>query len=341
MSIFKNANSKSKYYVVCPAYFKTGGTELMHQLVNELIELSLDVYMVYVNTVPDNKKHTPLEFEKYKCVECLFTEIEDNKENIIIVPEMNSEILKQFKNLQKCIWWLSVDNYMVQRSLKYAKSSATSIVDFLSLSKKIMLGKVCGKYSIKDMHRAEYHLCQSYYAIDFLKKKNIKNIHYLSDYINDTFINKEISYNDRDDIALYNPRKGSKFTQKIIDATPDINWVALRGLTTQQVSDYLSKGKVYIDFGHHPGKDRFPREAAISGCCVITGKRGAAAFNNDVGIPDKYKFNDMESEVPNIAIMIESCIKKYDSLIEDFSEYRAYICCEKNKFKSDIRRIFG
>lgn len=59
----------------------------------------------------------------------------------------------------------------------------------------------------------------------------------------------------------------------------------------------MSKSKVYIDFGNHPGKDRIPREAAISGCIVITGKRGAAAFAEDVCIPETYKFD-------------ESCAKK-------------------------------
>jgi len=33
--------------------------------------------------------------------------------------------------------------------------------------------------------------------------------------------------------------------------------------------------QVYIDFGHHPGQDRLPREAVQCGCVVITGKRGS------------------------------------------------------------------
>ena len=33
--------------------------------------------------------------------------------------------------------------------------------------------------------------------------------------------------------------------------------------------------QVYIDFGHHPGQDRLPREAVQCGCVVITGTRGS------------------------------------------------------------------
>lgn len=58
----------------------------------------------------------------------------------------------------------------------------------------------------------------------------------------------------------------------------DLRWVPLIGMTTEEMRSCMSKSKVYIDFGNHPGKDRIPREAAISGCIVITGKRGAAAF---------------------------------------------------------------
>ena len=39
-------NSKT-IYVVCPAYFKTGGTELLHQLVYELNNLGKNAIITY------------------------------------------------------------------------------------------------------------------------------------------------------------------------------------------------------------------------------------------------------------------------------------------------------
>jgi len=44
--------------------------------------------------------------------------------------------------------------------------------------------------------------------------------------------------------------------------------------------------KLYVDFGKHPGKDRMPREAAVHGCCIITGRRGAAGNPFDIPIPN-------------------------------------------------------
>ena len=43
----------------------------------------------------------------------------------------------------------------------------------------------------------------------------------------------------------------------------DLRWVPLIGMTTEEMRSCMSKSKVYIDFGNHPGKDRIPREAAI------------------------------------------------------------------------------
>ena len=60
-------------------------------------------------------------------------------------------------------------------------------------------------------------------------------------------------------------------------------------MTEREVEDCLSQAKVYIDFGGHPGKDRIPREAALCGCCVVTGRRGAAGNDVEVPINQSYK----------------------------------------------------
>ncbi len=103
----------------------------------------------------------------------------------------------------------------------------------------------------------------------------------------------------------------------------------------------LKRAKVYIDFGNHPGKDRIPREAAICGCCVITGKRGSAYYHNDVPIPDKYKFNDEDSSIPLVVNKIQDVLSDYDNVINDFKEYREFIKSEEDKFIQDAVNIFS
>jgi hypothetical protein len=46
----------------------------------------------------------------------------------------------------------------------------------------------------------------------------------------------------------------------------------LRGLDREQLRRAFLDPSCTSTFGHHPGKDRLPREAALHGCCVITAR---------------------------------------------------------------------
>jgi hypothetical protein len=111
-------------------------------------------------------------------------------------------------------------------------------------------------------------------------------------------------------------------------------------MTKEEIIKTLQRAKVYIDFGNHPGKDRIPREAAILGCCVITGKRGSAAFFEDVPIPDEYKFEDKEENIPKIIEKIKDCFRNFEERYKDFEYCREVIRNEPQKFVEDIKKIF-
>ena len=111
-------------------------------------------------------------------------------------------------------------------------------------------------------------------------------------------------------------------------------------MTVEEIKNLMRKGKVYIDFGNHPGKDRIPREAAISGCCIITNRKGSAKFYEDVSIDEKYKFDDDMKNIPNVIETINRCINNYDNEINEFENYRNLIEKEKEKFGKDILNVF-
>ena len=255
------------------------------------------------------------------------TKVVDNKCNMVIVPETNVNLLRGIKKAQKAIWWMSVDNYF-----KTLKSPKYRIWDLLGLF----------RYNIanKDI----LHFAQSYYAIDFLKKEGVSEnkIFYLSDYLDEEFISNSAKYEKlkKKDIVLYNPKKGWEFTKNLIEQSHDIEWCALQNMTPAEMREKMGYSKVYIDFGNHPGKDRIPREAAVMGCCVITGQRGAAQNKKDVFIPDKYKFKDDKASIPFILKMIEECFANYEDQIRDFEEYRKKIRNEYNTFHQDVVNIF-
>lgn len=316
--------NKSVIYVVCPPNEATGGTELLHQLSYELNNLGYESKIYYGQNV--SKNPTPKRFQKYNV--SIAKEIEDNKDNVIVIPEVLTEYVNEFKNVIKAIWWLSVDNYFITVNRKKNR-----IKRLLGLYKP---------YNIDPDDKIE-HFVQSYYAWNFLNDKNIHNISFLSDYLNDDYLNDYVDYTSqkRENICFYNPKKGYEFTKKIIDNSKNIKWVPLENMSVSEIKEILKKGKVYIDFGNHPGKDRFPREAAISGCCIITGKRGAANFYKDIPIDDKYKFNDKVENIQQILESIKLCLKNYDNEIKNFAKYRKLILGEKKKFQDDLLNIFN
>lgn len=292
----------------------------------------IEAYLVYTNTQDDNTNYTPEDFKVYNFNYILEKDIEDKNENVVIIPETRVRMIKNFKNMKKVIWWLSVDNY--EKLYTYRKAIPCGFMHVLYLLKDGTL-----IFHRKDYKKADYHLCQSYYAINFLKRKKVNHIAYLSDYINDTFV-KENDNKQKTNKILYNPKKGYRFTKRIIKKANDLEWVPIKNLTTTQVKELLLQSKVYIDFGNHPGKDRFPREAAISGCIVITGKRGSAKFYEDVPISDEFKFKDSIKNIDKIVEKIRDCLDNYDTKIKEFDSYREYIKGEKEQFKKDIDTIF-
>ena len=323
-----NVHDNTKIYVACPANFATGGPELLHQLVYHLNTFGLNAYMYYYNNTSENPVHPA--YRQYN--NPWITTIEDKQENILIVPEVKTDLIYKYKNIQKVIWWLSVDNF-------YNFLSKNPLKKLI----KYFLWKV-GIYGIYNFNKNDeiVHFVQSEYAKQYLLSKGITNIQFLGDYLNKYFIEKQTQNinKEKKDIVVYNPKKGIEFTKKIIENAKDIKFIPIENMTREEVAELLSTAKVYIDFGNHPGKDRIPREAAISGCCVITGKRGSAKYYKDVPIPDKYKFSDKEKNIPKIIEKIKYIMKNYEVVTKDFDNYRKSIKNEEKQFINDIKKIF-
>ena len=185
------------------------------------------------------------------------------------------------------------------------------------------------------------HLSQCAYISDFLKRNGCKSA-LLSDYINEQFV-KECDLDihpKKRDIVLYNPLKGMEFTQNLIKSSKGIEFVPLEGMSPSEVIKVLRESKVYIDFGNHPGKDRFPREAALMGCAIITGKRGSAGNEIDVPIPAAYKIQDKMENIPLIISLIERIFRNFALASNDFSDYRRLIMDERHVFEAEVQEFY-
>lgn len=319
-------------YVVCPAMAATGGPELLHQLVYKLNKLGFNAYMSYYFSKRQDKTQDPVH-ERYKHYENPYVvEVEDNDNQVIIVPEVETGFIYNYPKSVKIIWWLSVDFFFITWD---AKSK-------LKDKFKKWFG-ILKRYNFEKMDNL-YHLVQSYYAEDFLAKKGIrKQVGYLSDYLNKAFLDNApttFTATGREDIVLYNPKKGLEKVEQLQQLAPQLNWVPIQNMTPDDIVTLQQKSKVYIDFGFHPGKDRIPREAAINGCCVITGREGAANYEKDVPIKDEYKFEFSVATQQAIVQKIEECLSDYEMKITDFEGYRTMILNEEQQFEQDILKNF-
>ena len=308
-------NKSGKIFVIAEPERVSGGPELLHQLVGCLNAMGKEAYIAYVNCKMNNAQESipPIYREYVGSNVVSYEEIDDESEVLVVIPETMGEYIHDFSNARIMFWWLSVNYFL------------TNVNDEI----------------INDVKtKVHTHLYQSEYARQFVKKIGIPNerMMALSDYINEDYINV-INVTKKNQIA-YNPVKGFTITMNLIKELSNIKFVPIINMTKSEIQELLGETKLYIDFGTHPGKDRLPREAAISGCCVITGRRGAASNSKDIPILDKYKVDSINA-IDSFKKLIKYCFKNYDEAQKDFEEYREKIKNEKKIFVSQVEEVFG
>lgn len=333
----------NKIYVLATYNFATGGVELAHQLVDYLRHKSQEAFIVYVNDGEIETKELSVTSAYSKYDIAVSPVIEDSPKNILVIPEVFFEFVLKYKFIQIGCWWMSVDNRYNNISypefLKHRKSIYLKIRVMLS---HYLLGHYNNiKNSTKDLIENKdriTHFYQSHYAYEHVTSLGLTKLLPLSDYINPELITE--GRVEKEDIILYNPAKGLEFTKKIIKKMPGCRFIALKGLSRQELSILLSKAKLYIDFGHFPGKDRLPREAVMNGCCILTGRNGASQYFEDVPIKDEYKFDTKNSSIKYVISKIKYILTNYEMCKADFNEYRKIVSNEKKLFFKEIDDIF-
>lgn len=302
-------------YIIAPENRISGGPELAHQLCNALNRLTdINAYMCYVTTTKPYQLavdiSAPAPYLSYGTTHATDISVINNPESIVIVPEGLTPSMLLVPRAKKILWWMSVDNYI--------KSTNEENLDYIKANTFL-------------------HLFQSHYSIDYVNKKmpGVKGM-YLSDYINEAHGQFIYPAEFRHNMALYNPAKGYNELKPLIEKAGWLDWVPLINLPVEKMVLLMQAGKIYVDFGEHPGKDRIPREAAANGCCVITNKKGSAAFTEDVPIPEQFKFENPSSSLEEINSLMHAICDDFKSYQDMFSEYRDFIKAEKALFEEDV-----
>jgi hypothetical protein len=288
----------NQIYIATPDHYEAGGVESLYQLADAINNNGGTGITVFPNPnndpIPNKYLHYNINYAN---------NIEDLDTNLIIMPEVWTEQLYQFKNIQKAIWWLSVDNNH-------------------------------GKF--QDFTLNIIHFYQSYYALSYLLGKKASRYLPLFDYIQPKYVDAAYNISQKQNIVCYNPAKGQEFTNAIISANPNITFVPLVNMNEDQIIKTLTLSKIYIDFGNHPGRDRIPREAALLGNCIITNKSGSAGFYNDITILNIYKTTNTH-DVGNIIMDI---FNNFALHFNNFTMYRSIIKNQKQQTYNQIKGYF-
>lgn len=135
--------------------------------------------------------------------------------------------------------------------------------------------------------------------------------------------------------VLYNPAK-DKLTPLVFPQA-----VPIQQMTPEQVRELMLTSMVYCDFGHHPGKDRLPREAACCGLVVIVNRIGAA--NDRFGdIPMVVRRFDPTDEAEKKALIeyVAKVLTKFERYQRKMKPYRSMIANERERFVLETKQAF-
>ena len=300
-----------KIYILCPVTTVNGDTEALHQLCDALRSRGEDAVIVYYPPAPGG--HPVLApYQGYDVETC--PQPVDDEDSVIVITEMVTSFAQHFHRARKVVWWLSVDNFFKWRHVNPGPS--------------IFEQTGC------------LHLAQSRYAMEFLRQRNMRDRHLLTDFIPPGAFPGGTPA-PRLPIIAYNPKKGTEVTQSLMARCGDRPlWVKLEGLSRSAMAELLGMASIYVDFGDHPGRGRMPREAALSGAIVITGRRGAAGFVQDVPLPDRFRLDEQAPDFEAAAAaLIDEVLGSEQAFLDASAEqesYRHWIGHNRDAFMREV-----
>ena len=315
--------------IFCPIAV-TGGPEAIHQLAQIANELGVKSQIVYYGGdakirieganflyQPPSSNRCLAAYQKYNPI--VASNLTFNETTLVILPEVLFQQVLRFAPADVAIWWLSVDNAFHPNSLL-----------------------------LQDQYRRDFfandriiHLCQTFYSRALLRSHQVNKMYDLVDYTDDLFTLVPPRAPNKSGPIAYNPRKGHDLAAKFFEANPEIEQLPIRGMTKAQVYTLFRKTQIYLEFGHNPGKDRMPREAACAGCIVLARNKGGTAYFDDTPLDTFFKFDDEEVISGSLAKKVLEIAATPDRYWSQQAYYRRYLYTERELMRLQAKRLFG
>ena len=317
----------------------TGGPEALHQLADVLNSLGAVARMVYIGEystmVPDGNMLTctvredapaRITYKDYNAPPLLSATL--TSDTLLIFPEIWIDFAVDCINRTEAhlgIWWLSVDN-----SPLFYREKNNDYEDLLFRSRLL-------------------HFYQSQYAAQMLLERGANNLSPLFDFTSRAFVRTGLGNLTRDtekrvhSIAYFPNKAGERavaYLESLAARNPGVSVVAIKNMTKAEVAATLLKTRIFIDFGHSPGKDRMPREAAALGVVVFVRKVGAARFANDYPVGEDYLFSDSDLDNYSLEQRVLAALNFPDQALAAQAVLRNRVSLEYEEFALQIKQSF-
>ncbi|MFX1716204.1 tetratricopeptide repeat protein [Paraburkholderia sp. A1RO-5L] len=321
--------SYDQFVLFCPNVV-TGGPEALHQLAHTINTqggnasiayyggqsgLAYDGRVLRATYAPD-----PAVQEAYAMYEPLpVQEVTLSPRTLLIFPEVLVEQARQMMSAKRAIWWLSVDNAIAANPRLADARYASELLSDPSI----------------------IHLYQSDYARRFVERHGARQVLPLFDFINRDYLKSGATEppRARQIVGLF-PRKGADLAARFVNLNNRLPFALIQDMSRDQVRSTLSQCAIYIDFGHHPGKDRVPREAAISGAVIFLHDRGAARHYADHPLDRFYLFSDDDIETGLLHTKIQDVLAHHAEHFANQRIYRQRVVLEMDEFVLQVKTAF-
>jgi hypothetical protein len=324
--------------ILCPEYLN-GGCEALHQLGFQIAQHGGTAHMAYYgpfsrleldgDIIRCHLAPSPIPgyFARYQPLALQEARLE--ADTLVVFPEVLSELAAvPDARYQRALWWLSVDNAILQNSS--------------------LLEATYRRRFFEDSGLIHFH--QSDYARAFLQANAAPRYHPLSDHTDQDFIQRSLiaaenpSISDRGNTICFFPNKGAALARRFIEGRPamrqPVDFLPIRDMTKGRVRDALFGARIYIDFGNHPGKDRVPREAAIAGAVVLLHAVGAARCFPDHPLPTEYFFTEDDVTTGRLHQKVDAILDEPGAHFDRQRFYREAVSHEQERFDLEVRSFF-
>jgi hypothetical protein len=316
-----------KVVIICPVV-ETGGPEALHQLCDAINKSGGNALLAFYDgsskieisdTVIESNPILPSSFmSRYSGYDAPHAQVIELTPNILLIfPETLALFAFSVRGPRRAIWWLSVDNGC-------------------NLEPLFSYKQFCDGYFGDE---TLIHFYQSDYARGFLMANGAKKIYPLFDYINRSFLRYGPNPARQSCVSFF-PTKGAALANSFFESANDLPSIPIQNMSAEEVSTALRHTSVYIDFGHHPGKDRVPREAAASGNIVFIHAKGAGCHFLDHPLDQFFVFTLLDIQTGELAQKVRSCLVDPKSFFAQQWLYRQRIELELDEFSLQVKTLF-